>query len=185
MASQETPNYRLSRWAGTDRILVEEFNDNWDKIDTALKGNADAVAAETAAREAADKKAGLQLIQTLTLATGSDYASAEINIDWSQWAEVYVVFHLEYKGSMKSYNLYFLPNDDYLVRTSYDHDVGVIFYPVFNENLSIVGMAFSGSAVSGNTSYKDITGIGVSLTASSGKTVAISNGTTVKFYGRK
>ena len=54
MASQETPNYRLSRWAGTDRILVEEFNDNWDKIDTALKGNADAVAAETAAREAAE-----------------------------------------------------------------------------------------------------------------------------------
>mgnify|MGYP004670647181 CR=1 FL=1 len=26
----------LSRWAGTDRILVEEFNDNWDKIDAAL-----------------------------------------------------------------------------------------------------------------------------------------------------
>ena len=45
MASQQTPNYRLSRWAGTDRILVEEFNDNWDKIDTALKGNADGVAA--------------------------------------------------------------------------------------------------------------------------------------------
>ena len=45
MASQETPNYRLSRWAGTDRILVEEFNDNWDKIDTALKGNADKAAA--------------------------------------------------------------------------------------------------------------------------------------------
>lgn len=45
MASQETPNYRLSRWAGTDRILVEEFNDNWDKIDTALKSNADKAAA--------------------------------------------------------------------------------------------------------------------------------------------
>ena len=37
MASQQTPNYKLSRWAGTDRILMEEFNDNWDKIDTALK----------------------------------------------------------------------------------------------------------------------------------------------------
>lgn len=36
MASQQTPNYKLSRWAGTDRVLVEEFNDNWDKIDTAL-----------------------------------------------------------------------------------------------------------------------------------------------------
>ena len=28
----------LSRWAGTGRILVEEFNDNWDKIDAALLG---------------------------------------------------------------------------------------------------------------------------------------------------
>lgn len=186
----KTANFQLTQWEKTDRIMMEDFNRDNAAIDAALKSNADkAAAAETAAREAADtalgKKAGLQLIQTLTLATGSDYASAEINIDWSQWAEVYVVFQLEYKGSMKSYNLYFLPNDDYLVRTSYDHDVGVIFYPVFNENLSIVGMAFSGSAVSGNTSYKDITGIGVSLTASSGKTVAISNGTTVKFYGRK
>ena len=54
MASQETPNYRLSRWAGTDRILMEEFNSDNEKIDAALKGNAEAVAAETAAREAAN-----------------------------------------------------------------------------------------------------------------------------------
>ena len=51
MASQETPNYRLSRWAGTDRILVEEFNSDNEKIDTALKANADAAAAAAAARE--------------------------------------------------------------------------------------------------------------------------------------
>ena len=37
MASQQTPNYRLSRWAGTDRILMEEFNSDNEKIDTALK----------------------------------------------------------------------------------------------------------------------------------------------------
>ena len=60
MASQETPNYRLSRWAGTDRILVEEFNDNWDKIDTALKGNADGVAAlQTALAGAGNCEIGL------------------------------------------------------------------------------------------------------------------------------
>ena len=45
MASQETPNNRLSRWAGTDRILMEEFNSDNEKIDAALKGNADGVAA--------------------------------------------------------------------------------------------------------------------------------------------
>ena len=66
MASQQTPNYKLSRWAGTDRIMMEDFNRDNAAIDAALKGNAEAVAAETAAREAADtalgKKAGLQLI---------------------------------------------------------------------------------------------------------------------------
>ena len=51
MASQETPNYRLSRWAGTDRILMEEFNSDNEKIDTALKANADAAAAAAAALE--------------------------------------------------------------------------------------------------------------------------------------
>ena len=103
--------------------MMEDFNRDNAAIDAALKSNADAITAETAAREAADtalgKKAGLQLIQTLTLATGSDYASAEINIDWSQWAEVYVDFQLAYSGPMKSYDLFFTPNNNYLVRTAY------------------------------------------------------------------
>ena len=174
----KTANFQLTQWEKTDRIMMEDFNRDNAAIDAALKGNAEAVAAETAAREAADtalgKKAGLQLIQTLTLATGSDYASAEINIDWSQWAEVYVVFQL-----------YFLPNDDYLVRTAYSTHVGAVFHPLFNENLYIEGTTFSGSAITAGTLYKDITGIGLSLTASSGKTAVISSGTTVKFYGRK
>ena len=151
----------------------------------ALKAEASYMRVHGQKRGTAAKKAGLQLIQTLTLATGSDYASAEINIDWSQWAEVYVVFQLEYKGSMKSYNLYFLPNDDYLVRTAYSTHVGAVFHPLFNENLYIEGTTFSGSAITAGTLYKDITGIGLSLTASSGKTAVISSGTTVKFYGRK
>ena len=54
MASQQTPNYRLTRWKGTDRILVEEFNDNGDKIDTAIKGSAGAIATEVSARESGD-----------------------------------------------------------------------------------------------------------------------------------
>ena len=38
MASNHTTNYQLNQWAKTDRILMEEFNDNWDKIDAALAG---------------------------------------------------------------------------------------------------------------------------------------------------
>ena len=42
---ENTSNYGLKRWDPEDRILHTEFNDNWDKIDTALKGNADKAAA--------------------------------------------------------------------------------------------------------------------------------------------
>ena len=45
MASQQTPNYKLSRWAGTDRIMMEDFNRDNAAIDAALKSNADGVAA--------------------------------------------------------------------------------------------------------------------------------------------
>ncbi len=42
---ENTSNYGLKRWDPEDRILHTEFNDNWDKIDTALKSSADGVAA--------------------------------------------------------------------------------------------------------------------------------------------
>ena len=42
---ENTSNYGLKRWDPEDRILHTEFNDNWDKIDTALKSNAAGVAA--------------------------------------------------------------------------------------------------------------------------------------------
>ena len=42
---ENTKNLGLKKWDGGDRILHSEFNDNWDKIDTALKSNADKAAA--------------------------------------------------------------------------------------------------------------------------------------------
>ena len=45
----QTANYGLSQWEATDRILMEDFNKDNGKIDTALKENADNIAAlETA-----------------------------------------------------------------------------------------------------------------------------------------
>ena len=46
---ENTSNYGLKRWDGGDRILHTEFNDNWDKIDTAIKGSEDKAAAALAA----------------------------------------------------------------------------------------------------------------------------------------
>ena len=77
MASQQTPNYRLSRWAGTDRILVEEFNDNWDKIDAALFS----------------KLGRAELITTITTdGTGRTTATIPLaGIDWDKWQAVFFV----------------------------------------------------------------------------------------------
>ena len=42
---QHTQNYQLSLWAKDDRIMMEDFNADNEKIDAALKANADAVSA--------------------------------------------------------------------------------------------------------------------------------------------
>ena len=47
----KTANFQLTQWEKTDRILMEEFNSDNEKIDTALKANADAAAAAAAALE--------------------------------------------------------------------------------------------------------------------------------------
>ena len=41
----KTANFQLTQWEKTDRILMEEFNSDNEKIDTALKASADGVAA--------------------------------------------------------------------------------------------------------------------------------------------
>ena len=50
MASNYTTNYQLNQWEAGDQVLRTEFNQDNQKIDAALKTNADAIAAETAAR---------------------------------------------------------------------------------------------------------------------------------------
>ena len=73
---QHTQNYQLSRWEKDDRIMMEDFNADNEKIDAALKANADAVSAlqtgkadaaalseETSARTAADSSFAGQLAE--------------------------------------------------------------------------------------------------------------------------
>lgn len=51
---KQTEHYGLNQWELADRIRMEDFNGDNEKVDAALKGQAEALAAETAAREAAD-----------------------------------------------------------------------------------------------------------------------------------
>ena len=64
----------LSRWAGTDRILHTEFNDNWDKIDTAL------------AR--VERRSAFHTILDVTTTEDLKDAAWPLNIDWTEWKSV-------------------------------------------------------------------------------------------------
>lgn len=48
---KQTEHYGLNQWELADRIQMEDFNGDNEKVDAALKGQAEALAAETAARE--------------------------------------------------------------------------------------------------------------------------------------
>ena len=45
----KTTNYQLNQWEKTDRVMMDDFNADNTKIDTALKANADTAAAASAA----------------------------------------------------------------------------------------------------------------------------------------
>ena len=49
MPTNHTPNYQLSQWERTDRVLMEDFNADNAKIDTVLAGLAETAAAHEAA----------------------------------------------------------------------------------------------------------------------------------------
>ena len=187
---ENTSNYGLKRWDGEDRILHTEFNDNWDKIDTAIKGSADkAAAAETAAREAADtelgKRVGLQLIQTVNGTTGES-CDFSVNIDWNQWAEV--IFVVKPKFSAKtSYDIFFYKEDSTGALTttlanSISGNCSFITYPLFDKTTSLNGFFLDGNVFEayGNTFQN----LGY-LSLSPNSDATAKTGSLLKIYGKK
>ena len=77
MASQQTPNYNLNQWEKTDRILMDDFNSDNEKIDTALFS----------------KLGRAELITTITTdGTGRTTATIPLaGIDWDKWQAVFFV----------------------------------------------------------------------------------------------
>ena len=68
----KTTNYQLPKWEKTDRIQMKDFNDMTATLDTALKANADAAAAASAAVALC----GNCKIETSTYTVNGKYGSA-------------------------------------------------------------------------------------------------------------
>ena len=185
----KTANFQLTQWEKTDRIMMEDFNRDNAAIDAALKSNADGVAAETAARKAADtelgKRVGLQLIQTVNGTTGES-CDFSVNIDWNQWAEV--IFVVKPKFSAKtSYDIFFYKEDSTGALTttlanSISGNCSFITYPLFDKTTSLNGFFLDGSRFQnyGNTFQN----LGY-LSLSPNSDATAKTGSLLKIYGKK
>lgn len=81
----QTSNYGLNQWVKPDLIQMEDFNSDNEKIDAALKTNADAVAAVTAI-------AGNCEMELVTwTGTGSYGSSNPTTIKFTQQPDIFVV----------------------------------------------------------------------------------------------
>ena len=100
MSTNHTTNYDLNQWEGTDKILRTEFNADNAKIDAALKANADAIAAEAAAREAGDETiaAGNCWVKVLDLTLENATTQWDVDmsaIDLTQYQKLTICPHLK------------------------------------------------------------------------------------------
>ena len=92
----QTANYQLSQWEATDRFLMSDFNSDNSKIDAALKANAEAIAAEAAARQA---QPSYEKLKTVTIATQGNGLDVDISgIDWGSYQEVLLLAELQGSG---------------------------------------------------------------------------------------
>lgn len=180
----KTANFQLNQWEKTDRIMMEDFNRDNAAIDTALKGNADAVAAETAAREAADtalgKKAGLQLIQTVPFPEGGSSADKPLTIQWSDWAIVLAVYQEPSDG--RSYTLSFTTANAKVHPIIYngpDVQTCAPYFPLYDQSRPVRGLLWSAEKLSYTTTYEALTGIQLKADTDSGSIA----GAKVTFYG--
>ena len=180
----KTANFQLNQWEKTDRIMMEDFNRDNAAIDTALKGNADAVAAETGAREAADtalgKKAGLQLIQTVPFPEGGSSADKPLTIQWSDWAIVLAVYQEPSDG--RSYTLSLTTANAKVHPIIYngpDVQTCALYFPLYDQSRPVRGLLWSAEKLSYTTTYEALTGIQLKADTDSGSIA----GAKVTFYG--
>ena len=174
MATNHTTNYQLNQWEATDQVLRTDFNADNAKLDAALKANADAISAETAAREAlaaqkadlsaaealsqtvaqkADRtevdalaaKAGVQLIRRDILnESAGTYYLNLSDVDWDQWAVVTVRLKPVLTAGDEFRFYLHLGSTSPQITDNPVSQAVLIFHPYFDGNARIMGFYFPG-----------------------------------------
>ena len=198
-----TTNYQLSQWETTDRILMSDFNTDNNKIDAALKANAEATAAltqtvgtkadasaltaEVSARAAADTALGdrisLQAIytQSISAATGTIYAPLPEGLNWSQWKTVWLLF-TPVLASGSSYSAMINHSNSYLIGQQVTGKLLVQLFPPWDSSWPVCGLSWASQ--SKLFSYADLT-YGAITRFSFQSSASFQVGTQMRLLGEK
>ena len=82
MASNHTTNYQLCQWEATDKVLRTDFNEDNQKIDAAMKANADALAGKADSSALAEIAASIPKVAVGTY-SGDGAASRTISLPFT------------------------------------------------------------------------------------------------------
>ena len=109
----QTTNYQLSQWEASDRILMSDFNADNNKIDAALKTQAEAISALGAQLDAKADQDDLTALANRSRFTklgevniSADTSPVVINlsgIDWTQWDKVHLDMLLSNGGTRQMF----------------------------------------------------------------------------------
>ena len=92
-----TDNYQLCQWESADRILMESFNGDNQKIDAALKASADAIAAKADA----DTLRYVKICETVMESSAGAVSLDVSSVDFSQYLKVELFIHApDYTGDI-------------------------------------------------------------------------------------
>ena len=212
MSTNHTEHYSLSQWLAADQVQRTDFNADNAKIDAALKTNADAIAAETAARTAAINEHA-QTLAVLTeragahlLASGSvsqdGAASISIplpGIQWDEWKLVYLVLRVAVSnGSNSTYYCrineggfaLFAAKSNHDGHTAYPLWTCAVLLPFFDGARRIMGFAIGLDTTedyvfnfSINAPFDDVEGFQLAFSEDSGMT--FQAGSMYQVFGEK
>ena len=139
----KTTNYQLNQWEKEDRIQMEDFNADNEKIDTALT--------------ALDRSAKLHTILDETTTEDCTRYDRRLNIDWSEWKTVYIDV-VPAPGSAGDLRICYSghPKDSIVdADTTWNHIIG---FPCGNAEMPLYFLVFQGNSGSFRrcpyTSYK-------------------------------
>ena len=109
-----TTNYKLCQWERSDKVLMEDFNADNAKLDAAIKGQANALEAERAARisavQAARDACPLVVLRSVTLtASAPRYDLSLTGFNWDDYGEITI--YTKIKGASYSIGLKVLLNN--------------------------------------------------------------------------